>query len=243
MSNPPIDDTLLTDVLRVTPWPDPLIDRLGHDPRSPYVELFWLGILGPSTTWLLRHLADGLDHNPDGYDLPLADTAKSLGLGTKGGRHSPFVRALGRTCQFKLAQPCGGDGLAVRRKLPPINAHQVRRLPAPLQDRHQAWLDAALQVPDPEQRRRRAETLALTLLELGEDIEATERQLHRWRFHPAMAHEAVHWALDRARPGRIEAMESDAAGSPAGPRRQVVAGLPSHPPPVPLAFDPPPAFD
>ncbi|MCU1455352.1 MAG: hypothetical protein JWN46_3498, partial [Acidimicrobiales bacterium] len=200
MSLPLIDDPLLIDALRVTAWPDPLIDRLGHDPRSPYVELFWLGILGPSTTWLMRRLADGLEQWPEGYDLPLADTAKSLGLGTKGGKHSPFVRALGRACQFKLAQVCGGDGLAVRRKLPPLTAHQVRRLPAPLQDRHQAWVEAELRTPDPAERRRRARSLALSLLELGEDAPATERQLHHWRFHPAIAHEAVAWARQHLQP-------------------------------------------
>jgi hypothetical protein len=36
--------------LTVRPWPDGVIDALGHDPRSAYVEQFWLGILGPSTT-------------------------------------------------------------------------------------------------------------------------------------------------------------------------------------------------
>jgi hypothetical protein len=29
---------------------------------------------------------------------------------------------------------------------------------------------------------------------LGEDDAAVERQLHRWRFHPAMASDALRWA-------------------------------------------------
>ncbi len=36
------------DRLTVEAWPDPVIDQLGHDPRSAYVERFWLGVLGPS---------------------------------------------------------------------------------------------------------------------------------------------------------------------------------------------------
>lgn len=36
-------------VLRIQPWPDPLLDDQGHDPRSAYVERFWLPVLGPST--------------------------------------------------------------------------------------------------------------------------------------------------------------------------------------------------
>ncbi len=49
-------DTPSVAILPVRPWPDGVIDALGHDPRSLYVERFWLGILGPSTTWLLRFL-------------------------------------------------------------------------------------------------------------------------------------------------------------------------------------------
>src|ERR671933_2368459 len=67
--------------LPVRPWPDGVIDALGHDPRSVYVERFWLGILGPSTTWLLRRLAAGLEAEPAGFSLSLPDTAQALGLG------------------------------------------------------------------------------------------------------------------------------------------------------------------
>ena len=45
--------------LTIRPWADPVIDRVGHDPRSSYVEQFWLAILGPSTTWLLRRRTSG----------------------------------------------------------------------------------------------------------------------------------------------------------------------------------------
>src|SRR3954452_7649372 len=105
-----------SDTLTVVPLPDDVIDALGHDPRSNYVETYWLGTLGPSTTWLMRRLVSGLDPSPDGYDLSLSETATALGLGNKGGRHSPFVRALARCVQFDLAQHQGGSVLAVRRK-------------------------------------------------------------------------------------------------------------------------------
>ena len=65
MSNPlaesPSGSTIQQPPLHVLRWHDPLIDRLGHDPRSRYVERFWLGILGPSTTLVLRVFADALD--------------------------------------------------------------------------------------------------------------------------------------------------------------------------------------
>ena len=41
------DPTADTDLLHISIWEDPLVERLGHDPRSTYVEQYWLGILGP----------------------------------------------------------------------------------------------------------------------------------------------------------------------------------------------------
>jgi hypothetical protein len=192
----PVDASPVS-VLAIRPWPDGVIDALGHDPRSVYVERFWLGILGPSTTWLLRHLACGLDASPEGFDLDLAQTAQALGLGSKGGRHSPFMRALARCCQFDVADARGDGVLAVRRKLPPLNRRQVLRLPPELAAAHQAWQDAQLQTPAHEQQQRRSRRLALSLIELGEDAEATERQLARWKFHPALCREATAWAVER----------------------------------------------
>ena len=138
-------------------------------------------------------MAAGLEASPAGFDLPLADTARALGLGGDG-RNSPFVRALGRCCQFDLAEPKDDGVLAVRRKLPPLNRRQLMRLPEPLQLDHQRWQDEELATPPIESMRRRARRLALSLLELGEDLEATERQLLRWRFHPSLAREASLWA-------------------------------------------------
>jgi hypothetical protein len=38
---------------RVEAWPDPVIHGVGHDPRSAYVETFWLPVLGPAEQeWL-----------------------------------------------------------------------------------------------------------------------------------------------------------------------------------------------
>jgi hypothetical protein len=185
--------------LFIAPWVDDLIDSLGHDPRSHYVEQFWLGTLGPSTTWLLRRLAARFDVEPDGFDLALSDTARALGLGDKGGRHSPFVRALIRLCQFDLAR-ASGDVLEVRRKLPPLTRRQLMRLPPDLREAHDEFQRAPRPgptSPDPEQLHHRARQLALSLVELGEERAAVERQLLHWRFHPALASAATTWAWDR----------------------------------------------
>lgn len=187
----------VADSITIRPWYDVVIDELGHDPRSLYVETYWLSVLGPTTTWLLRIIATHLEESPDGFDLDLGDTARAMGLGERCGRHSPFSRAFTRLVQFDLAQVQEEPILAVRRKVPPLTRRQVQRLPDALQERHQALLDSALRTPDVERLRKRAKQLALSLVELGEDMEAGERQLLRWKFHPALAREAAAWAWER----------------------------------------------
>ena len=185
-----------TGTLRVSPWPDPVIDALGFDPRSVYVETYWLGTLGPSTLWLLRRLVAGLDATPDGFTLDLSSCARQLGLGDKGGRTSPFARALGRLVQFDLGrwQPAEGT-LDIRRRVPPLNRRQAQHLPGELRARHEQWQAAQLQAPPAEGIRRRCRQLALSLVGVGEDREAVERQLLRWGYHPALAYECAGWAL------------------------------------------------
>lgn len=190
--------------LTIVPWADPVIDELGHDPRSAYVEQFWLGVIGPSTTWLLRHLANGLEASPGGYRLPVADTARALGLGSPTGRHSPFMRSLHRACQFKLAR-WHGDEIQVRRKLPPLSRGQVSKLPEAGQVAHREWQESELRVPSEVARGRQARRLALSLLELGEDLESTERWLLRWKYQPLIARTAAAWAWQRHRDALVAA--------------------------------------
>lgn len=185
------------DTLSIRPWPDPAIDAIGHDPRSTYVETFWLGILGPSTTWLLRLIASKLDAAPEGFELSLAETARRLGLGEKAGKHSPFMRAIARCVRFELAEFHAPATLLVRRRVPPLSRRHVVRLPELLQSAHQRWQEHELKTPPVERMRRRSRQLALSMAELGVDRDEAERQLAQWRFHPAICFEAVEWAWER----------------------------------------------
>lgn len=197
--------------LWVEAWPDPVIDQLGHDPRSRYVERFWLGVVGPSTTWLVRHLADELDRSPGGYPLDLAHTAGALGLGNKGGRNSPFMRSIDRAVQFGMAQRAG-DVLRVRRNIAPLTQGQVQRLPADLQAAHRQHQERQLQpaAADLTDQEVKARRLALTLLEIGEDYDAAERQLERWNHTGPVAVRALRWAQQRHRAAQVAAIAQQA---------------------------------
>jgi len=182
--------------LRVEPWADPVVDHLGHDPRSAYVEQFWLPILGPSTTLLLRRLASVLDREPEGADVELSSVARSLGLGTSGGKRCAFLRALDRSTQFGLSQQLGADRLAVRRRVPPLTQRQVVRLPKELQTDHGEWMQ--LHRPKGESVRiQRARVEALDLTSGGLGVDEVEVQLGRWGMHPAVAYDASRWAEKR----------------------------------------------
>jgi hypothetical protein len=197
-------------VLTVRPWPDTVVDRVGHDPRSRYVEQFWLGVLGPSTTWFLRLVANRLDAEPQGFDLDLRCTARTLGLGPPEGRHSPLHRSVERTVRFGLARTTGPAGLDVRRRLPPLNRGQVARLPEPVRRAHADWQAQELVHDRFEEAQRRARRLALSLFEAGEDPDTVERELHRWHHHPALASAATAWALDRHRQAQATAADAGA---------------------------------
>ena len=183
--------------VRIVPWVDPVADPHGVHPCSRYVELYWLGIIGPSTTWLLRRLNYGLELHGDPYDLHLAETARSLGLGDKLGKNSPFRRALARLVTFELARLQGPDELAVRTRIPPLPLRHLTRLPESLQRSHRRWLDEQ-QLPQVERMRRRALRLATGLAEAGHDRPTIERRLADWQFHPSVAFHAARAASEAA---------------------------------------------
>ena len=132
------------------------------------------GTLGPTATWLVRRLAAGFDDQPDGYDLDLATTAQALGLSYSKGASSAFAKAFGRCIMFGLAHQ-RSDGYAVRRLLPDVARRHLSRMPHVVQQEHERWLEAArghrLEVL------QRARSLAVAMLDAGDDAELIEPQL------------------------------------------------------------------
>lgn len=202
--------------LRIVAWLDPIADPHGVHPCSRYVELYWLPVVGPSTTWLLRRLSYGLEMHPAGLDIDLAEMARSLGLGGRMGKNSPFRRAVQRLCTFELARAQGPDGMAVRIHIPPLPLRHLSRLPDSLQSSHRRWLVEQC-LPEPEQMRRRAQRLADGLAGVGSDQAEIERQLARWHFHPAVGFQAAEEAVRKAGRGSVQPGSSS---WPAGVRPQ-----------------------
>ena len=186
-------------VLALTPWTDPIIDTLGHDPRSEYVERFWLPTLGPTTLLLLRRLASAFDRAPSGLTMEVAELSQSLGLGNRDGASSPLLRSVDRLIQFDLAVATKPGTYAVRRNVPPVNRRHIHRLPESLQREHEDWVEAQLGESPLAHARRRARRVAFALFEQGESIDQVERTLLGIGFHPSVCRESAEWAHERHR--------------------------------------------
>ncbi|MFM9084832.1 MAG: hypothetical protein ACKOQ7_13330 [Actinomycetota bacterium] len=130
-------------LITLSRWPDPVVESVGHPVRSEYVERFWLGVLGPTATWLLRRCSDEVLLSGTPVRVDLAVLAASLGLVHHAGRHNPFARGFDRCVMFGLMRHTGdphGATLAVRTVVPPLAARQVARLPHELQVAHSDYL-------------------------------------------------------------------------------------------------------
>ena len=158
--------------VRVTPWHDPVVDRRGHDPRSVYVEQFWLGVLGPTATWLMRRLVAGFDDRPDGYELDVAATARSLGLSVTKGSASPFNKAVTRCVMFGLVQR-RSEAWLVRRRVPLVSQRHLGRLPDDVQTQHTQWTATTIHID----ALARAHALATAMVAAGDDRGLLEPQL------------------------------------------------------------------
>jgi hypothetical protein len=178
----------------VSPWPDPLLDKFGYEPRSPYVERFWLPIIGPSGTMLLRRLAGGFDTCPHGYELDLTHAAHALGMGRPDGPGAAWRRTVDRVASFGFIRFADAATLAVRPRLPGLTERQLKRLTPALQADHDLWLAGQ---PADEVIGARVHHLAVSLLQLGEDAPEVEEHLLRLDFHPTVVERALRLAVER----------------------------------------------
>ena len=183
-------------VVHVTPWDDPVVDRRGHDPRSAYVEQFWLSVLGPTATWLLRRLVAGFDHQPDGYELDVAGTARALGLSVTKGMASPFAKAVQRCVMFGVVQRLDatlGRAAAGAARSPSATCCACRRS---CRAAHEQWTTTTIHLD----ALARAHALATAMLAAGDDRGVLEPQLVAVGVPPPAAAEACELLRQTGRP-------------------------------------------
>ena len=186
---------------RRSPGPTRSSTRSATTPARVYVERFWLGILGPCATWLMRHLVDGLDAIARRLSSSTSTSAPPRSASAAAAASSgAFPRTIARCCQFGASPPrprtrrsrCA----AACHRSPAARSRGCPRCCRPTTPA------GSIRPRPPSTPTTCATRLAgwrCRCVELGEDGDGTERQLHRWRFHPALASEATAWALERHR--------------------------------------------
>ncbi len=135
-------------------WIDPTLEQYGYPVTGDYVETFWLGTLGPTSTWLLRRLVNILEAGEITSDVDasirvdVGELAGALGVGSPADRLTPLAKALDRLVMFGVAQ-VRGRRLVVRRFVAPLAAKQIDRLPTHLHRCHSAWTagDRSIELP------------------------------------------------------------------------------------------------
>ena len=113
--------TLGDATLEIRPWVDPLVDELGHDLRSHYVEQYWLGILGPSAALRVFRISLFLSGVPSPYfsNRSRILCRNALGAHMLRGTSRQFRRLLRESSPF---EEHAADLLLERPHTPPLDA-------------------------------------------------------------------------------------------------------------------------
>jgi hypothetical protein len=135
-----VEDIVFPELVVVSRWVDPVVDRVGFSVVDPYVELVWLPVIGPSATWMLRRLDAWLPEVDSVIEIDTSELGQMLGLGSSTGTGSSVQRTMRRLVRFGLADWQGS--LRVRGAVPPLPSRQLLRLPIWVQEAHSAFIAA-----------------------------------------------------------------------------------------------------
>ncbi len=173
---------------------DPRHDYRYHDPRSVYVERFWMSVLGPSAILFLRLIArelSAVSTNDDGVVLELSNVSRRLGLGFKGGKKSALMRTIERCCTFGMANRVDTAVLDVRTSIPPMPSNLHNRLTKALREEIVRWTRTHdCHKIDDEQAR----SLAQNILDMGHGLHESAERLMMLNVDLETSQKSVAWS-------------------------------------------------
>lgn len=113
-----------------------------HDVQSLYVEQFWLPVIGPTATVLVRLLDRTLREveTAGHFTIPNTVLGPVVGIGTRGGRNSPLLRSLARLVQFDVLEQDAPERWLVPTTLPHVRGSRVARMPPVMGHLHELHL-------------------------------------------------------------------------------------------------------
>lgn len=115
-------------------------NSLGWDLNHPYLETFWLPVIGPTSTVLLRYV--GRHVRTTSYK-PFSgeEIGQALGLSRGTGRNSALAKTFRRLAHFGLvvydsAEDDPNFRITVPSRVPPLTSPRVQKLPEHLRILH-----------------------------------------------------------------------------------------------------------
>jgi hypothetical protein len=135
-------------VLRFSPahHPNPRVRRVGFELTDPYVEQCWAGVIGPSSTLLLRRMPVLWSERVPA-EILASDLGRSIGLGSGTAKTSRVAVTLKRLAQFGLVHPAGPAAdrhYEVFLEVSPLTPRQLARLPEWTRATHDRFLGTHL---------------------------------------------------------------------------------------------------
>ena len=121
--------------------------------NDPYINTFWLPILGPTATLLLNSLLTRALCETEPWEQEVNDLSKSIGVGNREGNSSPIVKNLKRLCYFGLISKYQ-DKYYVPTNIPNIEQNNLRKLNISLQSEHSLWINNLNSDPMTTQRQK-----------------------------------------------------------------------------------------
>ncbi len=158
----------------------------GVDPRSVYVDYFWLPLLGPVALCTARLLTELVASGADPIHLSVDEIGSSIGI-EDGTAPATVLRALQRLESAGIITVAADGSLHLLPQLPRLSAGQVERLPDDLQLVHRDWApevsaDQPAIAPLARTNSNRLLTLAATIENtLVNPLSSPQQNVERWQ--------------------------------------------------------------
>jgi hypothetical protein len=110
----------------------------GVDPRSRYVDHYWIPTLGPTAVCLARALMRMIARRGETVEVQVEHLAAVLGLRPDGDVNGELRAAFRRLDDADIVVVDPEGGLLVRGQFPYLTEEQVAHLPAPLVEAHRS---------------------------------------------------------------------------------------------------------
>ncbi len=171
-------------------WSDPVVARFGHDPRSAYVERFWLPVLGPSVIVAARRCAVLFDGS--GSTVAVDPVGFSAGLGLVPGSVS---KTLNRLVLFGLALTPEPGRWELRTSWPDVSARALaQRDPSgALRNELRAWERSVVHRDESERVERQWWRKVIGAHTFGAEVSKVDAELRAGGCEDRLRVELVNW--------------------------------------------------